>query len=83
MVSVLASSVVDRGYKIGIHDFSTNHAYAALRRKSKDWLSRNQDNVAEWGDKSSVECCFSELALVKSTSKRVSLKQSGPRHHLI
>ena len=58
MVSVLASSVVDRGfeplvgqtkdYKIGICCFSTKHA--ALRRKSKDWLARNQDNVSEWGD---------------------------------
>jgi hypothetical protein len=23
-----------------------------LRRKSKDWLARNQDNVPEWGDRS-------------------------------
>jgi hypothetical protein len=23
--------------------------YAARRRKSKDWLARNQDNVSEWG----------------------------------
>ena len=21
-----------------------------LRRKSKDWLARNQDNVSEWGE---------------------------------
>ena len=58
MVSVLASSVVDRGfeprsgqtkdYKIGICCFSVKHA--ALRRKSKDWLARNQENVSEWGD---------------------------------
>ena len=54
MVSVLASRVVDRGlelrsgqtkdYKIGICCFSTKHA--ALRRKSKDWLARNQNNVS-------------------------------------
>jgi len=25
---------------------------AALRRKSKDWLAQNQDNVSEWGDMS-------------------------------
>ena len=60
MVSVLASSAVDRGfepqsretkdYKIGICCFSTKHA--ALRRKSKDWLARNQDNVSESGDMS-------------------------------
>ena len=37
---------------------------SALRRKSKDWLARNQDNVSDWGDISlSVDCCFIELAL--------------------
>ena len=60
MVSVLASSAVYRwfdtrsdqtnDYKIGICCFSTKHT--ALRRKSKDWLARNQDNVSEWGDMS-------------------------------
>jgi hypothetical protein len=58
MVSVLASSVVDRGfepqsgktkdYKIGICSFSAKHA--VLRRKRKDWLARNQKNVSEWGN---------------------------------
>ena len=58
MVSVLASSVVDHGfeprsgqtkdYKIGICCFSAKHA--ALRRKRKKWLARNQDNVSGWGD---------------------------------
>jgi hypothetical protein len=60
MVSVLASSVVDCGfeprsgqtkdYTIGICCFSAKHT--ALRRKSKDWFARNQDNVSEWGDMS-------------------------------
>jgi hypothetical protein len=60
MVRVLASSVVDRwfkpwscytnDYKIGICCFSAKHA--ALRKKSKDRLARNQDNVFEWGDMS-------------------------------
>ena len=60
MVSELASSLVDRGfetrsgqtkdYNIGICCFSAKHA--ALRRKRKDWLARNQDNVSEWGDMS-------------------------------
>jgi hypothetical protein len=55
IASVLASSAVDRGfeyrsdkikdYKIGICCFSAKHP--ALRRKSKAWLSRNQDNVSE------------------------------------
>jgi hypothetical protein len=57
MVSVLASSAIDCGfeprlgqtkdYKIGICCFSAKHA--ALRRKSKDWLTRN---VSEWSDMS-------------------------------
>jgi hypothetical protein len=56
MVNVLAASAVDRGfeprsgqtkdYEICICYFSANHA--VLRRKSKDWLARNQDNVSEW-----------------------------------
>jgi len=48
MVSVLASSVVD--YKIGICCVSTE--YASLKRKSKNGLARNQDNVSEWDDMS-------------------------------
>ena len=60
MVSVLPSSVVGRGfehrsgqikdYKFGICCFFTKHT--ALRRKSKDWLAQNQDNVSEWSDMS-------------------------------
>ena len=60
MVSVLASRAVVRGfetrsgktkdYATGICCFSAKHA--ALRRKSKDWLARNQNNVPDWGDKS-------------------------------
>ena len=57
MVIVLASSVVDcgfetwsghtKGYKIkfSICSFSANHA--SLRRKIKDWLPGNKDNVSE------------------------------------
>jgi hypothetical protein len=58
MVSVLASGAVDRGfesrsgqtndYQIGDCCFSAKHA--ALRRKSKDWLTQNQYNVSEWGN---------------------------------
>ena len=60
MVSMLSWSVVDRGfepqsgqtkdYKSGICCFFTKHA--VLRRKSKDWLALNQDNVSEWSDMS-------------------------------
>ena len=53
MASVLASSAVDREFEprsgltkvyiIAVCCFSAKHA--ALRRKSKDWLARNQNNV--------------------------------------
>ena len=56
MVGVLDSSAVDCGfesrsgqtkdYEIGIYCFSAKHV--ALRSKSKDWLSQNQDNMSEW-----------------------------------
>jgi len=46
--------------KVGIYCFSAKHA--ALRRKSKDWLDRNQDNVSEWSDLP-ADYCFSVLAL--------------------
>jgi hypothetical protein len=58
MGSVFASSAVDRGfeprsglhkdYAIGICCFSAKHV--ALRRKGKDWLAWNQNNVSEWSD---------------------------------
>jgi hypothetical protein len=59
MVIVLASSAVDRGfepmsgqttkdYKIGMCCFSAKHA--ALWKKGKDWLARNQNNVSEYSD---------------------------------
>ena len=58
MVSVLVSSAVDRGFEprsgqtedfnIGICCRSVK--CAVLRRKSKDWSTRNQNNVSEWSD---------------------------------
>ena len=58
MVSVLASSAVDRrfeprsrqtkDYGIGMRCFSAKHV--ALKRKGKDWLARNHNNACEWGD---------------------------------
>jgi hypothetical protein len=73
MVGVLASSVVDRGfeprsgqtkdYRIGICCFSTK--YAALRRKSKDWLARNQNNVSEWSDMSIRGLLFQWASTIK------------------
>ena len=70
MVGLLVSSAVDRGfeprsgqtndYKINMCCFSAKHA--ALRRKSKDWLARNQTNVSEWSNMS-TRGLFSELAI--------------------
>jgi hypothetical protein len=31
---------------------------AALRRKSKDWLAQNQNNVSEWSDMSTCRLLF-------------------------
>jgi hypothetical protein len=42
--------------KIGICCFSDKHA--ALKRKNKDWLAQNRDNVSEWGDMSIREMSF-------------------------
>jgi len=71
MVSVLASSAVEHVFEsltvkpktcaIVIRSFSDKHA--ALRRKTKDWLALNQENVSERATCLSADCCFSELAL--------------------
>ena len=73
MVSVLASSAVDRGfenrsgqikdYKVGVCCFSVKHT--ALRRKNKDWFSRNQDNVFEWEDISIRVLLFQWASTIK------------------
>ena len=66
MVSVVALGAVDRGfeprsghtkyYTIDMCCFSAKHA--ALRRKSKDWLARNQNNVSEWSNMSTRGLLF-------------------------
>ena len=73
MVSMLASSGVDSGFKprsgqtkdydIGICYFSTKHA--ALRKKRKDWLSRIQNNMSEWGDMSICGLLFQWPSTIK------------------
>ena len=58
MVSLLALSAIYHGFEpqscqtkdYGICCFPAKHA--ALRRKNKDWLARNQDSVSEWSDMS-------------------------------
>ena len=73
MVSVLASRAVDRGlesrsgqtkdYEIGICWFSAKRT--ELRRKSKDWLARNQNNVSEWGNMSIRELLLQWASTIK------------------
>jgi hypothetical protein len=43
--------------------FSDKHA--VLKRKSKDWLTRNQDNVSEWGDMSIHRLFFQWAGTIK------------------
>jgi len=72
MVSVVASSAVDRGfaprsgqtkdYKIGTCSFSTKHA--ASRKKGKDWLARNQNNVFKWSDMSTRGLLFQWASII-------------------
>jgi hypothetical protein len=73
MVSVLASSAVDRGfeprsgqikdYKIGIYCYSAKDA--ALKRKDKDWLVRDNDNLSKWGDLSTRGLLFQWASTIK------------------
>ena len=70
MVSVLTSSAINCGYEprsgqtkeyqIGICCFSAKKA--SLRRKSKDWLALNQNNVSEWSDISTQWLLLAHLA---------------------
>ena len=71
MVSVLASSTVDRGfeprsgqikdYKLGICCFSAKHA--ALRRKSNTGQLGIRIMCPSGATRLPADCCFSELAL--------------------
>jgi hypothetical protein len=67
---MLATSAIDCGYElrscqtkeyqIGMCCFSAKNA--ALRRKNKDWLARNQNNVSEWSDISTQWLLLAHLA---------------------
>ena len=58
MASLHGWGVVDRGFepRAGqIKDYKISNLFllpkhTALRRKSKDWLVQNQNNVSEWSD---------------------------------
>jgi hypothetical protein len=55
--------VIKPDYKIGISCFSAKHA--TLRRKNKDWLPWNHDNVSEWGEMSINELLFHLASTIK------------------
>ena len=73
MVSVLGSSATHRvfeprsgktkDYKIGICCFSAE--YASLRRKNKDLLARNRNNVSEWDNMSISGLLFRSASTMK------------------
>ena len=73
MVSVLASSAVDRGldprsgqtkdYKIGICCFSAKHV--SLGRTTKEWLARIRIKGSEWGDMSIRVLLFQWASTIK------------------
>ena len=83
MVSVLVSSAVDRGfepwsgqardYNISICCLFAKHV--ALRRKSKDWLGRNQNNVSEWSGMSTRGLLCQWAGTMKKPTERVGLEQ--------
>jgi hypothetical protein len=52
-----------RDYNIGICYFSAKHT--ALMSKSKEWLARNQNNVSEWSDMSSLGLLFQWVSTIK------------------
>ena len=58
MVSMLFSSAADFGFEPWLGQTKeyeiASAKQAALRRKNKDWLAWNQDNVSEWDDIMSI-----------------------------
>jgi hypothetical protein len=83
MVRVLALIVVDRGfepwssqtkeYEIGVSCFSAKNA--ELRRKNKDLLAQNKDNVSEWHDMSTHGLMIQQI-LISLKTKLHGIKNS-------
>ena len=69
-----------KDYQLAFVAYITKHA--DIRRKSKDWLARNQDNMSEWSDMYIRGLLFVSQHY-KAPTKRVGLEQSGPHHLLI
>jgi hypothetical protein len=63
-----------KNYKIVIYCISSKHS--SLMSKSKDWLSRNQNNVFECSNKSTSELLFQWVSTVK-----IQLSVQSEHHH--
>jgi hypothetical protein len=86
IVSVLAFSAVDRGFesRSGLtKDYKRVYVAYNAKRKSKDRLAWNQDNVSEWSDMYIRGLLFQLANTIKKTTQRVGLVKSGHHHHLI
>jgi hypothetical protein len=89
MVSRLASSTVDREFEswsgqtkvFKICSFSNKHS--SLRRKSKDWLARNQDNVSEWSDMSIHRLLIQWASTIKIQQSVLVKYKADPHQHFI
>jgi hypothetical protein len=78
--SMLGPSTVDRRfephsgqtkvYAIGMCCLSANHA--ALRRKCKYWLARNQNNVSEWCKKK-IEIMINEFFATDESDDQIMM----------
>ena len=70
-----------KNYEIGTGCFSAMHA--ALRRKSEDWMTRNQYNVSKWSE---IVLAMIQLKIghsLKLTDSLSPYKYTHTRHHLI
>ena len=69
-----------KDFEIDICCFSTKHV--TVRSKSKDWLTRHQDNVSEWSNMSNHRLLFQWTSTIK-IQLRVFLVPRWHHYHLI
>ena len=87
MVSVLASSAIDRGFEPDQVKPKTMKLVCvasplSTQHEGERAKIQNQDNVSELG-KTSIRGLLFQRASTKNSITRVGLVQSGPHHHLI
>jgi hypothetical protein len=49
---------MSKDYRFGICYFSAKHVPLKAKRKSKEWLARNSDDVSEWSNMSTSGILF-------------------------